>query len=541
MPAALGETPVALGEATLAGRIAAEVRLAGIRHVFGVPGGEVLALIDALRLAGTEFVLCNHEASAGMMASAYGRLTGAPGVVLSTLGPGAANLLLPIANSQLDREALIAICGDLPASWPLGHTHQRLDLQGIFTPTTKLCAALRPQDGAATLRAALAAASQTPRGACLLTLSAEDATAPANAGRSPVSPVAQEPAPDRSEALRQDVERIRAELADARRPLVILGCGAEQEAAEPLRSWLARWNLAVALTPKAKGMVREDHPRFLGVLDGAGLGEMMSEALAGADLVLGLGLDPVELIRTWHCDAPVLWVGDCGEEPERPRADRLPSTVAQLAPALAALDAPASWPDWLAASSARRRALLADGSRPTWIARTLRRALPAETIITTDVGSHKCLMSQFLAVDEPGLFLTSNGLSAMGYGLPAVIGAKLARPERPVLAVLGDGGFAMSSQELETAERLGAPIVVVAVLDGSLSLIQLLQQARGLPRCGVDYAPVDVPALARAHGAWGGIASTPAELADAVEDALAREHCSVIAVPVDAAGYRDLL
>jgi acetolactate synthase-1/2/3 large subunit len=123
-------------EATLAEQIAAEVRGAGIERAFGIPGGEVLALIEALERAGAEFVLCNHESSAGMMAAAYGRLSGTPGLVLTTLGPGAANLLLPLANAQLDREALVAICGDLSPELPASHTHQRMDLLGVFGPTT---------------------------------------------------------------------------------------------------------------------------------------------------------------------------------------------------------------------------------------------------------------------------------------------------------------------------------------------------------------------------------------------------------------------
>jgi len=526
------------GEATLASAIAGEVRRAGIRHAFGIPGGEVLTLIEALRLAGTEFVLCNHESSAGMMASAYGRLTDRPGIVLSTLGPGAANLLLPIANAQLDREALIAICGDLAESLPRSHTHQRLDLTGIFGPTTKLCAALTAEDGGASLRAALASTSMPPRGAALLTLSTEAAksTAPAP------PPLRAEPAPTPAADVEADAARLRAALAAAERPLVVVGCGAEREASGALREWLSRWDLAVALTPKAKGLVPDDYARFVGVLDGAGLGELMSETLARADLVVGLGMDPVELIRPWHCSAPVLWVGDCGPEGDRaPGAETLESPVAAVVDVLASSPAPGRWADWTSAAVARRRGMLVDESLLTWIPRALGRALPPDAIVATDVGSHKCLIAQFLPVEQPGAFLTSNGLSAMGYGLPAAIGAKLARPDRAVLSVVGDGGFAMAAQELETAVRMGTPIVVVTLVDTSLSLIQLLQQSRGLPRCGVDYGRVDVPAVAAAHGAEGLTATSPDELTRAVAGALERERPTVIAVPVDGGGYAPLL
>jgi acetolactate synthase-1/2/3 large subunit len=296
------------------------------------------------------------------------------------------------------------------------------------------------------------------------------------------------------------------------------------------------------LTPKAKGMVRDRYPRYIGVLDGAGLGALMTETLAAADLVVGLGLDPVELIRPWHASAPVIWVGDCGPEDElAPNARRLQAPVASVVGALVEAVAPATWIDWTQAAVARRRDLLENERLLTWVPRALRDALPAEAVVTTDVGSHKCLISQFLPIDEPGCFLTSNGLSSMGYGLPAAIGAKLARPASAVLSVIGDGGFAMSAQELETAVRLGAAIVVVDLVDASLSLIQLLQEARGLTRCGVDYGRIDVQGIAAGYGARAASADSPAELRGAVRSALAADRPTVIAVPVNGGDYVELL
>lgn len=530
------------GTLTLASAIAAAIHDAGIDRVFGVPGGEVLSLIEALRLEGTEFVLCNHESSAGMMAAAYGQLTGHPGVVLTTLGPGATNLLLPIANAQLDREALLAICGDLGESLPASHTHQRLDLTAIFAPTTKYVDQLTPEHGAARLRRAFGAVSSVPNGAALLTLSTEaaGATVPADpAGGNGFSPVTHDGVAGDVHA---DAASLRDALSRSQHPLVVVGCGADHAAARGLTSWLERWELPVALTPKAKGMVSDEYGRFVGVLDGAGLGSLMTGTLAEADLVLGLGLDPVELIRPWHATAPVIWAGNCGPEDElAPDARRLHCTVDSLVHALTAGSPPAEWPDWTRPAVDRRRALLEDDGLLTWIPRALRAALPADAVVTTDVGSHKCLISQFLAMDEPGRFLTSNGLSAMGYGLPAAIGAKLARPELPVVAVIGDGGFAMSAQELETAGRTGAHVVCVVLVDSSLSLIQQLQQARGLPRAGVDYGRIDVERIASGYGAQATTARTSGELEDAVLSALRADGPTVIAVPIDGDDYGVLL
>ena len=534
-----GEAHASVQPDTVATVVADRIRQAGITRAFGMPGGEVLPVIEALRQVGTEFVLCGHESSAGMMASAYGLMMGTPGLVITTLGPGAANLLLPLANAELDREALIAICGDLPESWPLSHTHQRLDLHGIFSPVTKFCAALRPMGGAETMQAAIDAVSSPAGGAALLRISSEDAIAQATAG----SPLPQRTLTGNSRGLPQDLDRVVTRLRQADRPLVVVGCGAEASSAPALRSWLERWGLPVVLTPKAKGMVGEDYERFVGIVDSAGLGELMSGALAKADLIVGLGLDPVELMRTWHATSPVLWVGECGRTPpagEDPD-NSVGSPVSAVVHALADLAPPAKWDDEFADVRAGRSALFYDEQLLTWIPRTVRDVLPAECILTTDVGSHKCLFGQFWPTDRPGTFLTSNGLSAMGYGLPAAIGAKLACPDQPVVAVVGDGGFAMTSQELETAARLGAPIIVIVVADTTLSLIGLLQETRQLPHYGVDYGRVDTSLIAAGYGARGVRATTPKELAAALSTALASQQSTVIEVPISSAGYRAIL
>lgn len=526
------------GAETVATTIAAEIHSVGIERVFGIPGGEVLSLIEALRQNGTEFVLCNHESSAGVMASAYGRISGQPGIVLTTLGPGAANLLLPVANAALDREALVAICGDLGPSLPTSHTHQRLDLLGIFAPTCKYTGALTSDHALSTFRAAVAAVTAEPEGAAVLTLSTEAAgAAVVNLevdGPSPPVPVRFDPAADAVE--------LRTALAGSRRPLAVAGCGAELASAPALREWLTRWQLPIALTPKAKGLVGDDYSRYVGVLDGAGLGALMSRTLSEADLIIGLGLDAVELIRPWHATAPVVWVGNCGLEHELGQAGtRLRSGVAAVTDLLRGTNPPAVWPDWTAAAVTERQALASRPGSLAWIPRALRSALPDAAIVTTDVGAHKCLISQFLPVNVPGRFLTSNGLSAMGYGLPAGIGAKLADPDAVVLSVLGDGGYAMAAQELETAVRMNVPVITVVLVDMSLSLIMALQSSRGLPRCGVDYGRVDILRVAAGYGVDAAMATTPDELTAAIEGATLSRRPTVIAVPVDASRYAELL
>ena len=350
-------------ERSLAAAVAGELSAAGVRRAFGLPGGENLTLIAALRDAGVEFVLCNHETAAGFAASAHGLLAGAPGLVLATLGPGASNLLLPVANAQLDREALVAVCADLPASLPASHTHQRLPLLDVFRPVTITSAALRPADGRATARRAIAASLAGPRGAVVLTLSAEDAGRPAgDAGEPATGEEARRTGQlDCAEALHRLTERLR----NAARPLVVVGHEVEPVQHLALRRWLERWELPATVTPKGKGLVDDRSPRFLGVVDGAGLLEPMQRAIDRADLVLAVGLDPVELIRPWHATAPVLWLRGPGSAVRDGGGEVLLADFAEVLSLLEEQDPPRRWDDAFADVRAERLDAFANPALPT--------------------------------------------------------------------------------------------------------------------------------------------------------------------------------
>ncbi len=381
------------------------------------------------------------------------------------------------------------------------------------------------------------AAVGPPAGAAFLTLSADDGDATSAPGEGSWP----ETEPD-GRPPEEAVTLVSSRLAAADGPLVVVGHEVPRAAAGSLQRWLRGWRLPFAVTPRAKGLVDERDERFVGVLDGAGLLRVMREAVAAADLVLGVGLDQVELIQPWHATAPVLWIREPGGPEARAGGGNV--IVTRLHPLLEVLEGaepPRRWEDRFEVTrTARQRAARAPGS-PAWIPQALAIALPERSIVTTDVGSHKCLLCQYLPTPDSGLFLTSNGLSAMGYGLPAAIGAKLAAPERPVVAVVGDGGFAMTGQELETAVRVHAPITVVVLADGSLSLIRALATQRGMPPYGVDFGAVDIVKIAEACGARATMAGTPAELQAAVGDSLGTGPPTVIVVPVPAESYLTVL
>lgn len=544
---------------TTAAAVAKALAKAGIDRVFGLPGGEVLVLIDELRRAGVDFVLMRHEANAGIAAAVYGKLRGQPGVVLTTLGPGAANLMLPLSSAYLDQEPLLAISAQLPDEFPPSHTHQLLPLHENYLPICRMVGKILHHNADELVPRALAACMERPFGAAYLTLSAREATKaavesgpPFPGGLSGSSPVAD---------ARVHATDLRRRLESAARPLVLIGLGIHTANVARIRQWLNQWNLPVAVTPKVKGTVDEAAANFVGVIGGMAADGLMVDALKESDLLIGLGLDPVEIDKLWHAELPIHWVL------EAPNVGGIvPAGVelvdhADMLDALIAQPPPRRWAEPFADTQEKRRALLTAPSRkggssafapgasadkldppatmwPGDIIRALADAVPASTIVTTDVGSHKYLFGQFWPSRHPGTFWMSNGLSGMAYGLSAAIGAKLARPDVPVLCAVGDGGFSMNAQELETAERVGAPFITVVLEDGSYSLIKLAQEGRKLEPYRMDFRPIDTVKMAESCGVTALRTANPDELATAVRRAVDGRRSLVVGVPVNYADYK---
>jgi acetolactate synthase-1/2/3 large subunit len=272
--------------------------------------------------------------------------------------------------------------------------------------------------------------------------------------------------------------------------------------------------------------------------------DLMCEALKAADLLIGLGLDPVEIDSAWHAELPIQWILEAENVGGIVAAGTQLVDHAPLLDALLGAQPPSTWPAPFREFQQRRLEKLNDRSGapgvmwPGDIVQALAAVLPPETIVTTDVGSHKYLFGQFWPSREPQTFWMSNGLSGMAYGLSAAIGAKLARPDVPVLAAVGDGGFSMNAQELESAERVGAPFITVVLEDGSYSLIKLAQAGKNLDPYRVDFGPIDTVKMAEACGVDGLRTTSPDELASAAKRAVERRRSLVIGVPVNDADYR---
>jgi acetolactate synthase-1/2/3 large subunit len=386
-----------------------------------------------------------------------------------------------------------------------------------------------------------------PFGAAYLTLSAREALK--QAGPAPSVALAGNgggaPLGHTGDA-REHATALTQALGAASRPMVVIGLGVDPANAPRIRRWLNEWGLAVAVTPKVKGIVDETAANFVGVVGGMAADGVMCDALAAADLLIGLGLDPVEIDKTWHAELPIHWIL------EAPNAGGIvpPGSVlvdhAQLLDALLEGPPPSTWRTPFREFQERRRHMLRDRSDskgtmwPGDIVQALATVLPPETIVTTDVGSHKYLFGQYWPSRQPETFWMSNGLSGMAYGLSAAIGAKLARPDVPVLAAVGDGGFSMNAQELESAERVGAPFVTVVLEDGSYSLIKLAQAGKKLEPYRTDFRPIDTVKMAEACGVDGLRTSNPDELAAAVTRAVERRRSLVVGIPVNDEDYRRL-
>ncbi|MFQ5594386.1 MAG: thiamine pyrophosphate-binding protein [Anaerolineae bacterium] len=524
-----------------AGYIAHFLKEQGVQRVFGLPGGDNLRVIEALRQADIDYVLVHHEAAAAFMADADGQLNGRPGVCMATLGPGAVNLLDGVANSFRERAPVLAITADIDAAERPVRTHQEIDLNALYRPATKL--SLSPTGDALPeiLPAVWRLAMTPPWGPVHVNLS------PAEAGRPVPMPGSEphahhnqmpHPLPDLAEAVQR--------IAQAERVFIAAGIGVEQAGAQAELLGLAEaWGTPVTVTPKAKGHFPEDHRLFAGTYGAYG-DEPLRDALNQADLILAVGLDGIDFIKPWTLQTPVISLAqalpdDPAFRPSLVCDGDLGQILRELTPARQADDA--TWAAEIRAGIAARIApepVSADGTvAPQIVFQALRHALPANGMVTVDVGAHKLLILQMWEATQPKTFFVSNGLSAMGYALPAAIAMKLARPDVPVAAVTGDGGLLMYAGELETLSRLGAPVVVLVLVDASLALIRMKQAAAGLqPGYGIDFGEVDYRALAGAFGLAHRRVDISASAGDVIDEAVALGRPVLVEARIDKEQYQ---
>lgn len=519
---------------------------AGCRHAFGMPGGEVLTIVDALQAAGITFQLCKHENSAGFMAEGSYHRTGRPGILVATVGPGLANGLNVVANAHQDRVPLIVLSGCVDPDEALTYTHQVFDHRAVLAPITKATFTLTP-DGADIIadKAILISTSDRPGPIHIdVPISVADAVvdSPLLSRHVPVAKVA----PAEGPAL----DRARSWLMEAVRPVMIVGLDALNHGAEgEIRRFAETWGVPVITTYKAKGILSEDHSLALG---GAGLSPLADNILLdfvrGADLVLLVGYDPIEMRigwrDVWHPakqwviefaaasnshymhHATLSFLCDAGEGLRSLSKDIQPRNAGTMNRTEKV-------------RSALKQAFASKGEwGPSAIVETVRSVFPRNTIATVDSGAHRILLSQLWEVYEPRGLLQSSALCTMGCALPLAMGAKVADPSLPVIAFTGDAGLLMVLGELSTLAELKVPMTIVVFVDASLTLIEMKQRARQMTNLAVDFGRHDFAALARAFGGVGETVSDRSSLERACREALARvDGFTVIAALIERRAY----
>lgn len=525
--------------------IARTLHAHGVRYAFGMPGGEVVTLIDGLRAAGISFKLARHETAAAIMAAGASTVTKNPELLVTTVGPGLANAVNGIADAAQERVPLIVVSGIVDRASRARYTHQVIDHAQLLRPLVKASFEIEAESAASTVARAVSLALKEPMGPVHLDLSPATAASP-----SPTTDIVL-PAVTFTPSITLDDPAMSAwteRLSAAKRPIIVAGLEAARDDAGPALLQLAEAiGAPVVTTYKAKGVVPENHPLSLG---GAGLSPLADRALLDligvSDLVLCVGYDPIEMRLGWldFAGAPSKVVEISASFPDH--AMHHAGTRVQAAPraflhALATIQAtPNTWPDdepndvkiQLSGLFARK-----DDWGPHAIIETLEAEVEPSAIVTVDSGAHRILLSQKWSAQTPMSLLQSAGFCTMNAALPLAIGAKVADPAKAVYAVMGDGGLEMGIGELATLRDLELPITIVVFQDRSLALIAMKQAAAGLDGIGVSLGETDFATVAHGFGGYGINVETCDDFRNALEAARDRGTFTLIACRFDASAY----
>jgi acetolactate synthase-1/2/3 large subunit len=522
--------------------VAKRLYKAGCRWAFGMPGGEVLTLIDALEDAGITFVLCKHENAAGFMAEGTYHRTGAPGILVATVGPGALNGINVVENARQDRVPLIVLTGCVDPEVAAVYTHQVLDQPQVFRPITKATFTLNAGAAHVIADKAVTIAMEGRPGPVHLDVPISVADADATGTgvlRTPAVAVA--PAG-------QALDTARKALAQAKRPLIIAGVDAMAQGAEhAVRHAAETLGAPVVTTYKAKGLLPEDHALSLG---GAGLSPKADKILlplvAEADVILAIGYDPIEMRAGWQnpWNPERQMVIDITAEPNHHYMHQSTlNIIGDCVASVAAVLPEPLGPVWTDGQVGKTKAALASAfPQPTeWgpaqVIATCQKALPDDTLATADSGAHRILLSQMWHCGFPRALTQSSGLCTMGCAVPLAMGAQIAEPDRTVVSFSGDAGFLMVAGELATAAELGLKTIFVVFVDASLALIELKQRQRQLKTTGVDFGRTNFAGVADAFGGHGVSVRSKEELETALNTAQTTDTFTLIAAEIDRGAY----
>lgn len=531
-----------------------------MEYIFGIPGEENLDLLNALKDSSIRLILTRHEQAAGFMAATYGRLTGRTGVCLATLGPGATNLVTAAAYAQLGAMPMLMITGQKPIKASKQGEFQIVDVVDMMQPLTKYTRQLSSAHYIpARVREAFRRAEDERPGAVHLELPEDIAREQTEAS------VIRRSRFENPRASETSISQASDMIQSARRPLLLLGAGANRRhTCQALRAFIDKTGIPFFTTQMGKGVIDERHPQYLGAAALSGE-DFLHRAIEAADLIINVGHDVVE-------KPPFIMNGEADTDPAEDNPDIAGAGRAGSARVIhvnyvtAAVDA-VYHPHQgvigdIADSIERLTATIevspgwdfgrflevkrhldahlqegADDARfpvyPQRLVAEVRRAMPDNGIVALDNGIYKIWFARNYPACLPNTVLLDNALASMGAGLPSAMAAKLVHPERRVLAVCGDGGFMMNSQELETAVRLGLDLVVLVLRDDAYGMIKWKQTDMGFEDFGLDYGNPSFVDYARCYGAHGHRVEAADQLAPLLERCLASPGVHLIEAAVD--------
>jgi len=515
----------------------------GVEYVFGLPGEENLHVLEALRHSSIQFITTRHEQGAAFMADLYGRLTGKAGVCLSTLGPGATNLMTGVADANLDGAPLVAITGQVGTDRMHIESHQYLDLVAMFAPVTKWNAQIvRPSNTTEIVRKAFKIAQSEKPGAVHIDL-------PENIAAMPVigQPLTKD-SREKTYASFRSLGKAAVAISKSKNPLILVGNGAIRAGAgEELTEFATRMNIPAVNTFMGKGVIPYTHPLALWTV-GLQQRDHINCAFDQADLIIAVGYDLIEYSpKKWNPQGniPIIHIG---AEPAEIDSSYIPlvEVVGDISDSLSEIMKQADRQGKPTPSAVELRGEIREDYehyandegfpiKPQKLIYDLRQVMGPEDIIISDVGAHKMWIARHYHGERPNTCIISNGFAAMGIALPGAIAAKLVHPDRNVVAVTGDGGFMMNCQELETALRVGTPFVTLIFNDGGYGLIEWKQQNHfGVGESAfIKFGNPDFVKFAESMGLKGYRVTSTADLIPTLKTALAQDVPTVIDCPVD--------
>jgi acetolactate synthase-1/2/3 large subunit len=513
----------------------------GVEYIFGIPGEENLDLLESLRSSHIKLILTRHEQGAGFMAATYGRLTGKVGVCLSTLGPGATNLVTPAAYAQLGAMPMLMITGQKPVKTSKQGRFQVIDAVDMMRPITKYTTQLVSGDRIpSAVREAFRLAHDERPGAAHIELpediAAEDTSAQlltASVYRRPIAEY---------KAINKAVDTIQ----QAKSPLLLIGAAANRKlTSKMLREFVDKTGIPYVTTQMGKGVLSESDDLFMGNT-ALSDGDFVHRVIDSADLIINVGHDVVEKPPFFmqHDGRQVIHINfepaavDPVYFPQWEVVGDIANSIWQIKEQI---HNSANW-DFSFFTKVHKAYLVHKAESenddrfpilPERFVRDIRQAMPDDGIVTLDNGVYKIWFARNYPAALPNTLLLDNALATMGAGLPSAMAAKMVNPTKPVISVCGDGGFMMNSQELETAVRLKLHIVVIILRDDAYGMIKWKQSNMEFENFGLDYGNPDFVKYVEAYGGKGWRIAAADELLPQVLKCLAEPAVHLIEVPVD--------